>query len=57
MVKSMILSSELKVPVCRQVLSGWGPGQNPRDSVILQALHLPTEVVLQLSVVGDDGEE
>lgn len=53
----MIFSSELKVPVCRQVLSGWGPGQNPRDSVILQALHLPTEVVLQLSVVGDDSEE
>ena len=56
--KGMIRSSELQVPVCRQILTGWPADRTPHsDSTILSSLHLPTDIVLQLAAIEGNGDD
>lgn len=49
-----ILSTELKIPVCKQELSGWKLDRPPRDATLLESLNLPKDNVLYLSINGND---
>jgi hypothetical protein len=53
MIKTLV-SSELDIPVCKLELSGWKLDRQPRDTTILETLHLPKQNTLYLSINSDD---